>query len=499
MNSTIKNSFAYVLIGVSSALGSYGIFSYANKNNYFSNQETAPSFNHFASAPNYMSNYTPPDFVEASDKSVNAVVNIKNLSSASEQEMNPFDFFFGFPNERQRGRENDGEPKERGHGSGVLISEDGYIVTNNHVIEGSERLEVTLNNQQNYIATVIGSDKSTDIALLKIEATKLPFLKFFDSDQVKVGEWVLAIGNPFSLNSTVTAGIVSAKGRSIDILRNKSESPIESFIQTDAAINPGNSGGALVNVSGDLVGINTAIQSPTGSYSGYGFAVPSNLVKKIVEDIKQYGLVQRGFLGVNALDLRDEEMIKDYNEKNKTKFTPRQGVLVIGLTDDGGAIDAGIEKHDIITKIDQTPVSSFSSLSFIVGNKRPGDVVAVTVLRDGKEKVYNVTLRDKNGKTKIRTKADLSVSEKLGAEFKDLSPYQKQRFGIDHGVIVTSITGGKLAEIGIQENYIILKINDKKIVNSNEIETILKSYKGNVSINFVDKFGRVYTGGFNME
>jgi serine protease Do len=316
---------------------------------------------------------------------------------------------------------------------------------------------------------------------------------------VKVGEWVLAVGNPFSLNSTVTAGIVSAKGRSIDILRNNSESPIESFIQTDAAINPGNSGGALVNTNGDLVGINTAIQSPTGTYSGYGFAVPSNLVKKIVEDIKQYGLVQRGFLGVNALDLSNEKMVEEYNAENKTKFKSQQGVLVTGLSEDGAAIDAGIEKNDIIIKIDDKQVKTFSSLSFIVGNKRPGDAVMVTIVRSGKEKIYKVILRDKKGKTKIRTKDDLSVAEKLGAEFKNLSEFQKQRFGIDHGVIVTDLTSGKLSEIDIKQNFIILKINDKKIYDVKEIESILKNYKGNVSVNFVDNYGRVYTGGFKME
>ncbi len=497
MKMNIRKSLGYVLIGISSALCTVGIYNYTNKN-YVATQENQPKFNYFASTQAYTNNYTPPDLTEASEKSVNAVVNVKNLSSAKE-EVNPLEFFFGAPQGRQKEENNDGEPRERGHGSGVLISADGYIVTNNHVIEGSERLEVTLNNQENYIATVVGTDKSSDIALLKIEAKNLPFLKFFNSDNVKVGEWVLAVGNPFSLNSTVTAGIVSAKGRSIDILRNNSDNPIESFIQTDAAINPGNSGGALVNVNADLIGINTAIQSPTGTYSGYGFAVPSNLVKKIVEDIKQYGLVQRGFLGISALDLTNESLVKSYNIQNKTNFKSMEGVLVIDLIDDGGALEAGLEKHDIITKVNGTAVKSFASLSFIVGNKRPGDVVEVNIIRNNKQKVYNVTLRDKKGKTKIRTKEDLSISEKLGAEFKDLTSYQQQRFGIDHGVIVASVTGGKLSEIGIKENFIILKINDKKMYNSKEIESILKNYKGNVSINYVDNYGRVYTGGFKLD
>ncbi|MFA9290171.1 MAG: trypsin-like peptidase domain-containing protein [Solirubrobacteraceae bacterium] len=502
MNNNIKKTVTYFLVGISSALCTIGVYNYVNKD-FLAEKNNYTNYNHFASSTNPQSNITLPDLTTASEESVHAVVSIKNLSSSSGNgamgQMDPFDFFFGFPNKKDNREKENNEPTERGQGSGVIIASDGYIVTNNHVIEGAEKLEVVLNNQEKYIATVVGSDKSTDIALLKIDAKNLPFLKFLDSDKIKVGEWVLAVGNPFGLNSTVTAGIVSAKGRSIDILRNNSDSPIESFIQTDAAINPGNSGGALVNVNSDLVGINTAIQSPTGSYSGYGFAVPSNLVKKIVEDIKQYGVVQRGFIGINGLDLSNEQLVKSYNQTNKTSFSLTQGVLITGLTEDGGAIEAGLEKHDIITKVEGKPIKSFSMLTFIVGNKRPGDVVAVTVLRKNKEKTYNITLRDKKGKTKIRTKSDLSVSEKLGAEFKDLTAYQKQRFGIDHGVIVINLTGGKLTEIGIQENFIILKVNDKKIVNSKDIEEFLKNFKGNVSVNYVDNYGRVYTGGFNLD
>src|SRR5690606_28267338 len=243
------------------------------------------------------------DFVDASQRTVNAVVSINNFSNAqSQRPQDPFEFFFGFPQQQQR------DPNQpTGSGSGVIISEDGYIVTNNHVIKGSDKIEVILNNQKSYTAELVGTDPNTDIALIKIEEKGLPFIKFVDSDAINVGDWVLAVGNPFGLNSTVTAGIVSAKGRSIDILRrNNATSPIESFIQTDAAINPGNSGGALVNPNGDLVGINTAISSPTGTYSGYGFAVPSNLVKKVVEDIKKYGMVQRGYLGIEGMDLSNE-------------------------------------------------------------------------------------------------------------------------------------------------------------------------------------------------
>src|SRR5690606_8770428 len=390
------------------------------------------------------------DFVDASQRTVNAVVSINNFSNAqSQRPQDPFEFFFGFPQQQQR------DPNQpTGSGSGVIISEDGYIVTNNHVIKGSDKIEVILNNQKSYTAELVGTDPNTDIALIKIEEKGLPFIKFVDSDAINVGDWVLAVGNPFGLNSTVTAGIVSAKGRSIDILRRNATSPIESFIQTDAAINPGNSGGALVNPNGDLVGINTAISSPKGSYSGYGFAVPSNLVKKVVEDIKKYGLVQRGYLGVQGMDLNDEYLVRQYNRENKTELKSQQGILVQSVTDNGGAQDAGLRKGDIITEIDGKKVTSFSKLTFAVGSKYPGDKVTLKVLRDGKEREYTVTLRDQKGNASTRSLADLTVSEKLGAEFEPLTDRQKVSFGIDHGVMVKNMEQtGKLKGIGIGEGF----------------------------------------------
>ncbi|HLV23259.1 MAG TPA: trypsin-like peptidase domain-containing protein, partial [Moheibacter sp.] len=387
-----------------------------------------------------------------------------------------------------------------GQGSGVIISADGYIVTNNHVIKGSDKLEVVLNNQKSYNAELIGTDPNTDIALIKIEEKGLPFIKFVDSDAINVGDWVLAVGNPFGLNSTVTAGIVSAKGRSIDILRRNASNPIESFIQTDAAINPGNSGGALVNPNGDLVGINTAISSPTGSYSGYGFAVPSNLVKKVVEDIKKYGMVQRGYLGVEGMDLNDEYLIKQYNREKGTDLKSQQGILVQTVTDNGGAQEAGIRKGDIITEVDGMKITSFGKLSFAIGSKYPGDKVNVKLLRDGKEREYTVTLRDQKGNTSTRSLADLTVTEKLGAEFEPLTDRQKVSFGIDHGVMVKNMEqGGKLKSIGIGENFIILKVNDKEVSSQNDVEKILKNHKGKVSISYVDPYGRIYTRGFTMD
>ncbi len=446
----------------------------------------------------YKGNYSfsAPDFVDASQKTVNAVVSINNFSSQkqSQRPSDPFEFFFGFP---QQQRDPD---LPTGQGSGVIISEDGYIVTNNHVIKGSDKIEVVLNNQKSYVADLIGTDPNTDIALLKIEEKGLPFIKFIDSDAINVGDWVLAVGNPFGLNSTVTAGIVSAKGRSIDILRRNAASPIESFIQTDAAINPGNSGGALVNPNGDLVGINTAISSPTGSYSGYGFAVPSNLVKKVVEDIKKYGLVQRGYLGVQGMDLNDEYLVRQYNRENKTELKSQQGILVQSVTDNGGAQDAGIRKGDVITEIDGKKVTSFSKLTFAVGSKYPGDKVRVKVLRDGKEREYTVTLRDQKGNASTRSLADLTVSEKLGAEFEPLTDRQKVSFGIDQGVMVKNMEqSGKLKAIGIGEGFIILKVNDKDVSSQNDIEKILKNHKGRVSVSYVDPYGRIYTRGFTMD
>lgn len=446
----------------------------------------------------YKGNYgaNAPDFVDASEKTVNAVVSINNFSNQSqrEQSMDPFEFFFGYP---QQQRDPD---LPTGQGSGVIISEDGYIVTNNHVIKGSNKIEVVLNNQKSYNAELIGTDPNTDIALIKIEEKGLPFIKFIDSDAINVGDWVLAVGNPFGLNSTVTAGIVSAKGRSIDILRRNASSPIESFIQTDAAINPGNSGGALVNPNGDLVGINTAISSPTGSYSGYGFAVPSNLVKKVVEDIKKYGLVQRGYLGIQGMDLNDEYAVKDYNKQNGTDYKFQQGILVQKVTDNGGAEDAGIEKGDIITEIDGKKITSFGKLSFAIGSKYPGDNVKVKLLRDGKAKEYTVTLRDTKGNTKTRSLSDLTVTEKLGAEFEPLTDRQKISFGIDYGVMVKSLDqNSKLGSIGINNGYIILKVNDKEVSSQNDIEKTLKNHSGKVSISYVDSYGRIYTRGFTLD
>lgn len=498
----IKKFLPYLSVGIVSTLLTYGIINYSihqeNEKEYFSwSNDGNPNHNASYSLVNYPPS-DAPSFVNAAEKSINAVVSIKNFGEKRKQQIDPFfeDFFnFGFPQFKQ----NQDENLPSGLGSGVIISADGYIITNNHVIDGASKVEVVLNNQKTYIAEVIGKDANTDIALLKIDQNNLPFLSFVDSDIVKVGEWVLAVGNPFGLNSTVTAGIVSAKGRSLGIIKNRNNSPIESFIQTDAAINPGNSGGALVNQNGDLVGINTAIQSQTGSYIGYGFAVPSNLAKKIVEDIRRFGVVQRGFLGINTIDLSNDLQLAEYNKKNGKNLKTQEGILVDGLIENGGAIDAGLEKGDIITEIDGDKIKNFANLSFAVGNKRPGDAVTVKILRNGKERTYNVVLKDAKGNTKVKAKSDMTISEKLGAEFEPLTERQKINYGLDSGVLVKNVSEGKLKSVGVDEDYILIKVNGKSVNTSNEVEKIIASAQGTISIEYLDPYGRLIRRGFQLD
>lgn len=512
----MKKILTYALVGVFSAGTTYGLIEYGKSNNIIeSNTITTVADNsdkqdsQFATYSYAASGVNTPDFTKAASESVSAVVSIKNYGARQQQSrggQNPFDLFndpffdqFFDRGQRQQQQRRD-ENMPSGAGSGVIISSDGYIVTNNHVIADAEKLEVTLDNQQTYTATLVGTDPNTDIALIKIDEDKLPHLSFYNSDDLKIGEWVLAVGNPFGLNSTVTAGIVSAKGRGIGILSKNGDHPIESFIQTDAAINPGNSGGALVNTNGHLVGINTAIYSQTGSYAGYGFAVPANIVQKVVNDFKKYGRVQRGYVGIQGMDLSNEIAVKDYNRLNNADLKSGQGVLVTGLSEDGGAIDAGIEEGDIIVEVDDKKVKSFSLLTSAVGRKNPGDKVKVKVLRDNKERTYMVTLKDLDGNARVRSVNDLTVTEKLGAKFEPLTENQKVRYGIDSGVLVSDLSrAGILKEIGVSEGYIILKINDKKVNSKEDINKILKKYKGNVSVNFVDRYGRIYTKGFKLD
>lgn len=400
-------------------------------------------------------------FTEAAEKSVNSVVHVTTaLEENDYQAQSPFDFFFGSPYQNPQPRE------AIGSGSGVIISADGYIVTNNHVIENTKKIQVTLNNGEEYDATVVGSDPTTDIGLIKIDPKeKLPFLTFSNSDNVKLGEWVLAVGNPFNLTSTVTAGIVSAKSRNIGIINQRTA--IESFIQTDAAVNPGNSGGALVNTAGELVGINSAISTHTGTYEGYSFAIPSNIVKKVIEDLLEYGNVQRAFIGVNISDVTPRiEKEMNINRSN--------GVYVQSVTEDGAAEDAGIKSGDVIIAVDGHNVAKSSELQEYIGRKRPGDKVTVTVDRDGDTKDFEVELRNINGTTKVVKKEDTKFINLLGADLKAIGKDKKAQLGVTFGVEVKNLQNGILAEAGIPEGFVITYVNRKEIHEPDDINKAVK-------------------------
>ena len=393
-------------------------------------------------------------------------------------------FFFGDNGYRRNSQQ------QMSTGSGVIISDNGYIATNNHVINNAEKVEVTLNNNKTYTAEIVGKDPNTDLALLKIEETGLPYITYGNSDDVKVGQWALAVGNPFNLTSTVTAGIISAKGRSINALEanaSKGSYPIESFIQTDAAVNPGNSGGALVNTTGELIGINSAITSNTGSYAGYSFAVPVNIVKKVMADLLEFGTVQRAFIGVSIREI-DNKLAE---EKNLNLY---QGVYVAGLTEGGAADIAGVKEGDIITKIGEAKVNSSPELQEQVSKYRPGDKVNVTVIREGKEKVMALMFKNKNNNTDLMKKEKLSVVKALGAVFEPISQDEMRRLRIANGIKIKQLGEGKLASSGIKEGFIITSI-DKKAVTEVEDLNFLESKKGGVLIEGVYPNGfRAYYG-----
>ncbi|WP_185873490.1 S1C family serine protease [Blattabacterium cuenoti] len=399
------------------------IFPY-NTSSYSSNSKSRRSL--------LVNNEYNNNFSKVVDKTIHAVVNIKNFpkNNVDNYSFDPFEFFFGFPdNEFNKNNENKFQENDKipiYHGSGVIISSDGYIVTNHHVIKNSYKIEVTLNDQRVYTAKLIGTDPSTDVALLKIDEKNLPFIYFSDSDKVKVGEWVLAIGNPFDLNSTVTAGIISAKNRNLGILREESRSAIESFFQTDAAVNPGNSGGALLNTNGELIGINTAISSSSGNFIGYSFASPSNLVLKVVQDIKKYGKVKRAFLGIKGMDLSKIELLRYFNKKNNTNIKPQPGFLVGEVFYGGSAYEAGIKKGDVIKSINNNSIRNVSDLSFIIGVKRPGERIKIIVLRNGTLISFNVLLKNIYGKNEIINKNKVKHKSSLLNSWKSLvEKYQK--------------------------------------------------------------------------
>ncbi len=405
----------------------------------------------------------PTDFTVAAEMTINAVVHIKStvMMNKNQSSGDPFfDLFFG-----NRGQ---AQPRPQvGYGSGVIISSDGYIVTNNHVIDNSDQIEVTLNDNRKYKATLVGTDPATDIALLKIDREgdpALPIIKFGNSDNLRVGEWVLAVGNPFQLNSTVTAGIVSAKARSIGMSGKSQKLGIESFIQTDAAVNPGNSGGALVNTSGELVGINTAIFSQTGNYAGYSFAVPSSIVSKVVKDIKQFGAVQRAILGISIIDVN-----ADFAKEKDLDVI--EGVYVAGVGEESAADNAGIEEGDVILAINGVGVKNVAQLQEQVNRYRPGDKIQVKVIKDGDEETVSVVLTNQQGGTEVIKNEGIEV---LGATFENVSDKLKQTLGIRSGIEVESITKGKFRNAGVREGFVIVKINDIRITSVKQLEKIYK-------------------------
>lgn len=409
------------------------------------------------------------DLTYAAENSVKAVVHIQTqykqqTSTYQGGSGNPFfDFFFGNPYGQN-------EPRiQQASGSGVIISPDGYIVTNNHVIEHSDNINIVLNDNREFEGKLVGTDPSTDIALVKIDAENLPYVTWGNSDALKLGEWVLAVGNPFNLTSTVTAGIVSAKGRGIGII--SGQLPIESFIQTDAAVNPGNSGGALVNTNGELIGINTAIASRTGSYSGYSFAVPSGIVKKVVSDLKEFGEVQRALLGVSI-----QAVTADLAEKED--IDKIEGVYVGTVSDDGAAEEAGIEEGDVILAVNDVNINTVSELQEQISRHRPGDEVKILVKRNNKEKLFTAVLRNTHGGTGI-VKDDMSV---LGAELAQIDDNLKARLNIRNGLIVKDLSKGKLKDAGIKEGFIITYVNKKSVKTVNDLKDILKISNGGILI-----------------
>ncbi len=483
-----KNTLGLLLVAAVGSGAAIGTSVYLMKRNQsnISSSDSAYSFNQ----PLRLTNYNTvagenTDFTMAAENTVHGVVHIKSTIKAKEyandrrQYMDPFEEFFGFGFGGGGFQRPQPRPKV-GAGSGVIISTDGYIITNNHVIDGADELEVTLNDNRKFEAKLIGTDPTTDIALLKIDAKDLPTIPFGDSEKLKVGEWVLAVGNPFNLTSTVTAGIVSAKGRDISI--GSRAGKIESFIQTDAAVNPGNSGGALVNTKGELVGINTAIYSETGNFAGYSFAVPISIAGKVANDLKQYGVVQRAILGVEILSVGDisdmlgypnlpEDRKKELTDL-KAKIKVSEGASVAGFSERSTAKEAGIEVGDVITAVNDVKVRSANALQEQISKFRPGDKVRVTVDRNGNTKNFTVELRNAQGNTAV-VKGGADSADLLGAAFGELSKEQKRRLGISYGIEVTGLLNGKLKEAGIQKGFIIMVVNNEKITTPDQLEKLV--------------------------
>lgn len=419
--------------------------------------------------------HNPIDLTYAAENAVNSVVYIKvttNGRTETVQYRDPFGFedffgdFFGRGNGGNQQRKIQ-TPKRTGAGSGVILTEDGYIVTNNHVVQDADEMTVKLNDNREYKARIIGLDKTTDLALIKIEAQGLPAIKVANSDNLKLGEWVLAIGNPFSLTSTVTAGIVSAKARSLGA----TPGSIESFIQTDAAINPGNSGGALVNARGELVGINAMLYSQTGSYSGYGFAIPTSIMNKVVEDLRKYGTVQRALLGISGSDV--SAYIDAEKEKGKeVDLGTVNGIYVIEVSADGAAYEAGLKAGDVITQVDGKKIEKFGELQEMMVSHRPGDKITVTYIRDKKVHTATLTLRNIQGTTVAVQTLD---TESLGAALRPLNEKEMRELNLPYGLLISAIRDGKLKEAGLTKGMILMKINDREMRSLKDFDEVVKA------------------------
>lgn len=417
----------------------------------------------------------PIDLTVAAEKALPSVVHIKYLQNSKVQEVevqDPFsDFFsdpFGMFGQRQQGQGQKRKvqtPKREASGSGVIISQDGYIVTNNHVVEGADELTVTLSDNSEYSARIIGTDKSTDLALIKINKTGLPAIKVISSDDIKVGEWVLAIGHPLNLRATVTAGIVSAKARSLGA------NGVEAFIQTDAAINQGNSGGALVNARGELIGINAMLTSPNGSNIGYGFAIPTTIMNKVVADLKEYGTVQRGLIGIQGSDAR-QYLDAQKSEGKEIDLGTNEGVYVAKVVDDGAAADAGIEEGDVIIALNDQKITKMAELMEFLATKRPGDKIVVKYIHKKKTKSATLTLKNEQGNTKVVKDKDLDV---LGAQFREINENEKKELDITYGLKVTKVNAGKFRDAGVPMGFFIQKVNDESVKTIDELNEIVKN------------------------
>lgn len=476
--------FLMAVLGGMISLGGFALMQRKSQSLQGVPQQTIPA--QLAGLPALSTAY--PDFTVPANNSIHAVVHIK---TEYERKNSMYDNFFNF--HEFFGESPYGKPGPlQGAGSGVIISADGYIVTNNHVVQDASKIEIVLNDKRSYEGTIVGTDPNTDLAVVKIKETNLPFLAYGNSDELQIGEWVLAVGNPFNLTSTVTAGIVSAKARNINILGTPDGTSIESFIQTDAAVNRGNSGGALVNTRGELVGINAAIASGNGFYAGYSFAIPVNIVKKVVSDLVDYKEVQRAFLGVSIREI-DSKFAEDQGIKEL------RGVYVSEVNEGSAAKDAGIKNGDVIISINSINVNSTSELLEQISRYRPGEKVVVVVSREGNEKSFNVTLRNRDGNTSLVKSESNSVLPLLGAKMKTASPDVLRKLGIEYGVQVTEIGEGLLRNAGIREGYVITEIDNKPIRNVDELNKILSGKSGGVLLEgiYPNKVRAYYGFGIN--